>query len=156
MKSLFFAGVYCAPPSICSQSVKSSYAPACSTLLKGMPVDQWNIKYDMTIYARFVIVQLVWLSMPGIMSMRNFPIIMRSGCISHAPLRFTHSAFRSGNAPRSFSSSILLLSTASTLTRLPRRALLPTTGANNWGEAILRTDERAALGCEIGMDGRSE
>ena len=38
VKSHFFAGVYCAPPSICSHMVRSSYAPAVNSLPKGIPV----------------------------------------------------------------------------------------------------------------------
>lgn len=39
-KSHFFAGVFCAPSSICSHSVKSSNAPPCISLWNGVPVTQ--------------------------------------------------------------------------------------------------------------------
>jgi hypothetical protein len=45
-KSHFFDGVFWAPPSICSQSVRSSYAPPCNSLPNGMPVTQWNMRYE--------------------------------------------------------------------------------------------------------------
>jgi hypothetical protein len=42
--SHFFAGVYCAPSSICSQSVRLSYAPPCISLWNGTPVAQWKMR----------------------------------------------------------------------------------------------------------------
>jgi len=44
--SHFLVGVYWAPPSICSHSVNSSYAPPCRSDWNGIPVAQWKIKYE--------------------------------------------------------------------------------------------------------------
>jgi hypothetical protein len=45
-KSHFLAGVYCSPSSICSHMVNSSYAPPCREFSNGIPVTQWNMRYD--------------------------------------------------------------------------------------------------------------
>lgn len=44
--SHFFVGVYWAPPSICSHSVSSSYAPPWRSDWNGIPVAQWKTKYE--------------------------------------------------------------------------------------------------------------
>ena len=41
--SHFLAGVYCAPPSICSHIVNLSYTP--ELLSKGTPSTKWNMRY---------------------------------------------------------------------------------------------------------------
>ena len=89
LKRNFFAGVYCAPLSICSHIFKLSYAPELNS--KGTPRTQWNMRNEPNMYEILVKVHEVSWDMPGTISKRTFKVAMRTKWIDHAP-RFLISA----------------------------------------------------------------